>query len=102
MEDNNIQIKYKGKIVILEEIINNPSKYNIETISENDHLKKVMLTFSYAKENEQYTFMEEDYEILKKSKIPKEIITQKIEEELKENFDLIIGYNSERILIFQQ
>lgn len=164
MEDNNIQIKYKGKIVSLEEIINNPSKYNIETItvsysdslnnteysivslgtleitsnpskseeineqvrkiiknltsnkltivsktlinkelietiSENDHLKKVRLTFSYAKENEQYKLTEEDYEILKKSKIPKEIITPKIEEELTENFDPIIGYNSKRILI---
>lgn len=71
------------------------TKNILKSISSNPNLEEIELA-SYAQEN--YLLTEEDYNILKQSKL-KKIKTSGVSEELKDNFDSLISYNVDRPLI---
>lgn len=71
----------------------------IKVLSENNNISKIKLTDPLEPEDEQYTLTKEDYELLKTSKTPKQVITPKISPELEEVFDPIISYNMNKPLI---
>lgn len=71
----------------------------IKVLSENNNISKIKLTDPLEPDDEQYTLTKEDYELFKKSKTPKQVITPKISPELEEVFDPIISYNMNKPLI---
>jgi len=90
-KSKNKEIYISNKVLITDDILNE--------IIKNDNITEVSLTRYERKPQEQFELTNELYQRFKMATTKKTVITEKISKELEDNFDPIIGFNTERYLI---